>query len=165
MSEWSDCLRKLQIHHKHEPRDRYNDSNNRLDITVFDVGSGANAELDVALSHPWATDTLSQASKNDGAAAARREIRKTTSTAKSKSLVYFLSVSSPLFLNTLVVGEKRLPTMFRSCLQDQQMMVEIRTLTNSNAIGENASRQLYSVAMQRQLLENYPVLPLQELVM
>ena len=32
----------------------------------------------MALSHPWATDILSQASKNDGAAAARREIRKTT---------------------------------------------------------------------------------------
>ena len=45
------------------------------------------------------------------------------------------------------------------------MMVEIRTLTNSSAIGENASWQLYSVAMQRHLLENYPVLPLQELVM
>ena len=47
-------------------------------IAVFDVGSGANAELDVALSHPWVTDILSQASKNDGAAAARIEIRKTT---------------------------------------------------------------------------------------
>ena len=100
----------------------------------------------MALSHPWATDILSQASKNDGAAAARREIRKTTSTAKSKSLVYLLSVSSPLFLNTLVVGEKRLPTILRSCLQDQQMMVEIRTLMNSSAIGENASRN--STALQ-----------------
>ena len=48
---------------------------------------------------------------------------------------------------------------------DRQMIVEIRTPTNSSAIGENASRQLYNVAMQRQLLENYPVLLLQELVM
>ena len=34
VSEWSDCLRQLQIHHKHEPRDRYNDSNNRPDIAA-----------------------------------------------------------------------------------------------------------------------------------
>ena len=97
VSEWSDCLRQLQIHHKREPRDRYNDSNNRPDIAVFDVGSGANAELDVALSHHWATDILSQASKNDGAAAARTEIRKTTKYSQSKSLVYLLSVLSLVF--------------------------------------------------------------------
>ena len=84
MSEWSDCLRQLQIHHKREPRDRYNDSNNCPGIAVYDVGLGANAELDVALSHPWATDILSQASKNDGAAAARREIRKTTKCSQVK---------------------------------------------------------------------------------
>ena len=113
-----------------------------------------------ALSHPWATDILSQASKNDRAAAARREIRKTTKYSQVKIPGDLLSVSSPLFLNILIVGEKRLSTIFRSCLQDQQMMVEIRTLTNSSAIGENVSRQLYSVAMQRHLLENYLVLPL-----
>ncbi|XP_062504332.1 uncharacterized protein LOC134181136 [Corticium candelabrum] len=77
VSEWDDCLRQLQIHHKKEPRDRYNDSNNRPDIAVFDVGSGANVELDVALSHPWASDIVSQAAEKDGAAAARREDRKT----------------------------------------------------------------------------------------
>ena len=76
MSEWSDCLCQVQIHHKKEPRDRYSDSNNRPDIAVFDVGSGANVELDIALSHPWAKDILSQAADKDGAAAMRREDRK-----------------------------------------------------------------------------------------
>ncbi|XP_062522026.1 uncharacterized protein LOC134196821 [Corticium candelabrum] len=78
VSEWSDCLRHLQIHHKREPRDRYTDNNNRPDIAVFDAGSGTNVELDVALAHPWAKDTLFQASKREAAAAANRENRKLT---------------------------------------------------------------------------------------
>ena len=72
------CLRHLQIHHKREPRDRYTDNNNRPDIAVFDAGSGTNVELDVALAHPWAKDTLFQASKREAAAAANRENRKLT---------------------------------------------------------------------------------------
>ena len=78
VSEWSDYLKHLQIHHKRKPQDRYTDSNNRPDIAVFDVGSGPNVELDVALAHPWATNTLFQASKTEGAAAANRENRKLT---------------------------------------------------------------------------------------
>ena len=42
------------------------------------MGSGTNVELDVPLAHPWATDTLSQASKKEGAAAANMENRKLT---------------------------------------------------------------------------------------
>ncbi|XP_062508840.1 uncharacterized protein LOC134185080 [Corticium candelabrum] len=76
VSNWDDCLRQLKIHHKREPRDRYSNSNNRPDIVVFDVGTGANTELDVALSHPWASDILCQAALRDGAAATRREDRK-----------------------------------------------------------------------------------------
>ena len=34
-------------------------------------------EIDVALLHPWAPDSLNQAAEKDGAAAARREKRKT----------------------------------------------------------------------------------------
>ena len=165
VSEWSDCLRQLQIHHKCEPRDRYNDSNNRLDIAVFDVGSGDNAELDVALSHPWATDILSQASKNDGAAAARREIRKTT----KYSQVKIPGVSSFSFVSLVFEHFGHWGEEATNYLQELSARSTddggIRTLTNSSAIGENASRQLYSIAMQRQLLENYPLLPLQELVM
>ena len=70
-------IKTAQIHHKREPRDRYCNSNNQPDIAVFDVLSGANVEVDVALSHPWASDTLNQAAEKDGAAAARRGDRKT----------------------------------------------------------------------------------------
>ena len=42
------------------------------------MGSGTNVELDVALAHSGAIDTLSQAFKKEGAAAANRKNRKLT---------------------------------------------------------------------------------------
>ena len=57
-SIWSDCLRQLQMHHRREPRQRYSNSNNRPDITVFDCGSGSNVGLDISLAHPSSGDII-----------------------------------------------------------------------------------------------------------
>ena len=61
MSVWSECLSLVHLPHKCEPRDRYTHSNNRPDILVYDSETGSNAELDVALAYPWASDILPRA--------------------------------------------------------------------------------------------------------
>ena len=67
--------RQLQKHHKRETRDSVGTVTRYR--SLFDVRSGANVELDVALSHPRASDILNQTGEKDGAAAARRDERKT----------------------------------------------------------------------------------------
>ena len=73
MSVWSECLSLVHLPHKCEPRDRYTHSNNRPDILVYDSETGSNAELDVALAFPWASDILPRAATTGGSAAMRRE--------------------------------------------------------------------------------------------
>ncbi len=75
---WADCLRDLHIHHRREPRNRYSNSNDRPDISVFDCGSGSNVDLDISLAHPWSSEIVSSAAHTDGAAALKREEKKLT---------------------------------------------------------------------------------------
>ena len=67
----------LNITHRREPRNLYEGSNSRPDIIAFDAQSGYDIELDISLAHPWNEDIILQASKVDGAAAAKRESQKT----------------------------------------------------------------------------------------
>ena len=46
---------------------------NRSDIVVFDLASGLNLELDIALAHPWSYDIEVLSAKTQRAAATRRE--------------------------------------------------------------------------------------------
>ena len=73
---WCDCLKHLQIVHHREPRDRYANSDARADIVAYNAQTGADIELDVSLAHPWAGHIVSQAAKEDGVAAARRQQEK-----------------------------------------------------------------------------------------
>ena len=43
---------------------------------VFDSASGANVKLDIALAHPWSSDTFPKSAEIDGTAAKRQEERK-----------------------------------------------------------------------------------------
>ena len=73
MSGWCSCLNELQLHHRKEPRDQYTESENRLDILMYNETS---TELDVSMAHPWSKGFLNRASKEAGYAAERREMRK-----------------------------------------------------------------------------------------
>ena len=74
---WCDSLRDLNLTHRREPRNLYEGSNSRPDIIAFDAQSGYDIELDISLAHPWNEDIILQASRVDGAAAAKRESQKT----------------------------------------------------------------------------------------
>ena len=45
----SECLTELQIDHHKEPRNRHTETNNRPDIVLFDLETGENKELDIAM--------------------------------------------------------------------------------------------------------------------
>ena len=73
LATWSGCLGSLQIQHQKEPCDMYTQSEHRPDIVIYDPLSG-NVELNMA--HPWSTDTMSQATRETGYVARRREMKK-----------------------------------------------------------------------------------------
>ena len=95
---WSDCLRSLQMHHHREPRHRYITSDNRPDITVFDVGSGSNTDLDISLAHPWSSEVISASASTEGAAASRREQKKTEKYSRERLLGKETVTAVPLVL-------------------------------------------------------------------
>ena len=76
VSEWCECLRDLQLHHRKEPRNLYINNEDRPDIIVYDTGVGANVELDFSLAHPFSKDTVNQAAKEERFAATKREEKK-----------------------------------------------------------------------------------------
>ena len=49
VSGWCSCLNELQLHHRKEPRKQYTESENRLDILMYDESS---TELDISMAHP-----------------------------------------------------------------------------------------------------------------
>ena len=76
VSVWSDCLRNLSITHRTEPRELYDGNQCRPDIVYFDAQTGCDIEMDISIAHPWNGDVISNASREDGAAAVRREQQK-----------------------------------------------------------------------------------------
>ena len=56
VSEWCQCFRDLQPHHKKEQRNQYVNSKDRPDIIIYDSGVGANVDLDFSLAHPFSKD-------------------------------------------------------------------------------------------------------------
>ena len=75
---WANCLSDLHVTHKTVPRDLYDCNHCRPDIVSFNPQSGTDVEWDISLANPWNGDILSLASKEDGAAADRREQQKVT---------------------------------------------------------------------------------------
>ena len=73
---WLECLRNLRIHHCHEPRNRYTNSECRPNIIMFDAESDANIDLDISLAHPWSSDVFPSSAETTGVAANQRETRK-----------------------------------------------------------------------------------------
>ena len=71
VAEWCQCLRDLQLHHEKEPKNQYIDSEDRPDIIVYDSGIGTNVELDFSLAHPFSSNTVVRASREDRLAAAK----------------------------------------------------------------------------------------------
>ena len=70
---WAICLKTLSIPHHVKLRDRYANSNNRPDISVFDACIGTSYDLDISLVHSWNQDIIERAAKEDGFAAQARE--------------------------------------------------------------------------------------------
>ena len=70
---WANCLSDLHITHKTKPRALYDGNHCLPNIVYFNPQSGTDVELDISLAHPWNGDILSLASKENGAAAARRQ--------------------------------------------------------------------------------------------
>ena len=70
---WCQCLRDLKLLHKKEPKNQYIDNEDRPDIIVYDSGIGANAELDFSLAHPFSSDTVVRASRENRFAAAKKK--------------------------------------------------------------------------------------------
>ena len=73
---WGDCLQDVHAHLKREPRHIHSSSDCRPDLVMFESASGANVKLDIALAHPWSSDTFPKSVEIDGAAAKRQEERK-----------------------------------------------------------------------------------------
>ena len=70
----------------------------------FNPQSGTDVELDILLAHPWNGDILSLASKEDGAAAARREQQKVTKYGQQFDIFGNSSTCIPVVFKHLVVG-------------------------------------------------------------
>ena len=68
-----DCLHSLQIHHKREPHHRYTTSDNRPDITVYDIGAGTSTDLAIFLAHSWSSEVTFSSASTEGFAASQRE--------------------------------------------------------------------------------------------
>ena len=72
--------------HQREPRNLYVNSDDLPDIVVFDAQQGCDIELDILVAHPWALHVISRAAREDGAAAATREVKKSEKYAKERDV-------------------------------------------------------------------------------
>ena len=57
-------------------QNKYINTEDRPDITMFDPNTGQNFDIDVSLAHPWSRDIIKRASKENGHAATTREENK-----------------------------------------------------------------------------------------
>ena len=90
VAEWCQCLRDLQLHHIKKPKNQYIDREDRPDIIVYDSGTGANVELDFSLAHPFSSDTVAIALREDRFAAAKREEKKIFKSTASRFMQSYL---------------------------------------------------------------------------
>ena len=60
VSGWSELLRELHVPRQTEPKGRYL---NNEDITAFNINSGVNFDLDIAMAHPFSKDIVKRASE------------------------------------------------------------------------------------------------------
>ena len=77
----------------------------RPDITAFNINSGVNFDLDIAMAHPFSKDIVKRSSEETGHAAEKREQKKIL---KYQNQI-MLTGGAPKFgsLNTLGTGEMR----------------------------------------------------------
>ena len=54
MDGWTECLNQVD------------NTDNRPDITIFDIETGQTLDLDISLAHPWSVDNVKRASRIDG---------------------------------------------------------------------------------------------------
>ncbi|XP_062520998.1 uncharacterized protein LOC134195922 [Corticium candelabrum] len=80
------CLDGVNIPHQVELRNRYTDSDNRLDITTYDPTGHLTKDLDISLTHPHSCDTVQSAAKISGYAAELREKCKMTKYGQQQSI-------------------------------------------------------------------------------
>ena len=65
-------LRELHVPHQTEPKGRYLNNEDRPDITAFNINSGVNFDLDIAMAHPFSKDIVKRSSEETGHAAEKR---------------------------------------------------------------------------------------------
>ena len=95
----------LHIPHEKEPRNLYDNTEDRPDITFFDAESGQNLDVDISLAHPWSQGILKRSSRKNGFAAHIREEKKTNMYAGEILSGGTSSKCIPLVLSTLVGGD------------------------------------------------------------
>ena len=82
VSGWSDPLKELHIPHQTEPKRRYLNSEDRPDISAFNINNGINFDFDIAMAHPFSEDTVKRASEEMGHGQKRRNRERFSSTKK-----------------------------------------------------------------------------------
>ena len=72
-SSWSECLKKLAVLHKKEPKHTYLNNKGRPDILICDTNILSDQEMDISLAHPWSKKVIKNCAKLSGFAAKKRE--------------------------------------------------------------------------------------------
>ena len=110
-------------------------SNDWLGILAFDSYSGCDIELDISIAHPWNRDILSEATDEDGVAAAKRQVSKNKK--YNSELDVWGNPSNCILLVCEHFGHwgGRQNNFFMSYLSDPEMKMERITL-NLKDIGD-----------------------------
>ena len=109
-----------------EPRHHYTNTDNRPDITIFDIETGQTLDLDISLAHPWSVDNVKRASRIDGFAASAREDKKKTKYSEHQLPGVVSPNVSLLCSNILVVGVRKLLGSLTNSLGRTRMWCSLR---------------------------------------
>ena len=129
---WTECLSDLHIPYQVEPRHHYTNTDNRPDITIFDIETGQTLDLDISLAHPWSVDNVKRASRIDGFAASTREDKKKAKYSEHQLPGGSESKCVPLVLEHFGVGVRKLLGSLTNSLGRTRMWCSLRVMTFSN---------------------------------
>ena len=120
---WTECLSDLHIPYQVEPRHHYTNTDNRPDITIFDIKTGQTLDLDISLAHPWSVDNVKRLMDLQPA---QGRIRKRQNSLNTN----YPGVVSPnvslLCSNILVVGVRKLLGSLTNSLGRTRMWCSLR---------------------------------------
>ena len=116
---------------------------------MFDSTCGGNAELDVALAHPWSWDILQRAATMDGAAARRREDIKHNKYSKEQLPGGYTPALIPLVFEHFGGWGEEASAFLNKLSNLYRDEEERNNPSDLRHIGENVCQYNFSVAMPR----------------